>query len=49
MTTENIVIVAVLSGTCWAIWIARSIHDVGKQIIKRLDEVVKTLDKIQSK
>ena len=49
MTNENILIAAVAAGTCWAKWIARSIHDVGKQIVKRLDELVKILDKVQPK
>jgi hypothetical protein len=43
MTTDNIAIAAVISGTCWVALISRSISYAATRVIKRIDELEKVL------
>jgi hypothetical protein len=45
MTTENIVLTAIVSGTCWTAIIHMSINHAAKRIIERLDALGKKLEK----
>jgi len=39
MTTSNIVIIAVISGTCWTWILKMTIDHAANRIIKRIDEL----------
>jgi hypothetical protein len=49
MTINQIAIVAVVSGTCWTFFIERAIAHAANRIIKRMDELEKKLDAIESR
>jgi hypothetical protein len=47
MTVPQVVFVAIASATCWTILISRAVSHATDRIIKRMDELEKTLEKIQ--
>lgn len=49
MTTNQIVTIAVVAGTCWTWILKMTIDHAADRIIKRMDELGKTLEKIESK
>lgn len=49
MTPYQIALAAVVAGTCW-IWILKlTIDHAANRIIKQMDELGKTLEKVESK
>ena len=49
MTTSQIAIVGVVAGTCWLTMLKMVIDHAANRIIKRMDELGKTLEKIEAK
>jgi hypothetical protein len=48
MTTNDIVVLAIVAGTCWIMLLTRCINHAAKRIIEKLDELGKKLETKQN-